>query len=313
MSSAFRFESDMLEEDVESVTSVDDEQSSTASVYNQSIELVESFTCFPKLPAEIRLKIWKAALPGPRVVRIQLKLGPRQPRIDGKKKKPRMSRFVASCPPPIGLRVCRESRIEALKEYEIGFRTKTSPAQTYVNYDLDTFVLDTVGGYFPYTNRRYWNGAKSLPKRKRPVILHKEFSKIRHLVIDERFLWTVERLLTHDSFPCLEMISIIVFDKSNSSLMKGVYDLEERDCPQRPEREGPSLEWISAWLDAMANLAQGADASHVPPVIRFVNLIKGYGSMEATDKKAEAENLGEGELPRGLVRSHLSMDGSLVF
>ena len=138
---------------MESVTLDNGEESSVASVSKETIESVGSFTYFPKLPAEIRLKIWKDALPGPRIIRIQLKFEPRQPRIEGQKKKPQVSRFVASRPPPIGLRVCRESRIEALKEYEIGFPTKTSPAQTYVNYNLDTFVLDTLGSYFPYTSR----------------------------------------------------------------------------------------------------------------------------------------------------------------
>jgi hypothetical protein len=311
MSSTAGFGLDISEEDVKSVTLVNDLDSSVASMSNESIEPVEGFTYFPKLPAEIRLKIWKDALPGPRVIRIQLKFDPKPPRIEGQKKKPQVSRFVASRPPPIGLRVCRESRIEALKEYEIGFRTKTSPAQTYVNYDLDTFVLDTLGAYFPYTSRMTMNGTKPISKRKRPVILHREFSKIRFLVIDERFLWSADRLLTQNNFPCLEMVSIVVFDKSTPSLTRGFYDLEERDRPQQPERTGPSLVWINAWLDAMSDLAQKADANHVSPLIRFVNLIRGSGGKETKDKKTEVITAVEEELPMGLVQSYLKMDGTL--
>jgi hypothetical protein len=29
------------------------------------------FTCFPKLPKELQLEIWKASLPGPRVVKLR--------------------------------------------------------------------------------------------------------------------------------------------------------------------------------------------------------------------------------------------------
>lgn len=311
MSSTSGFSLDMSEEDLESVTSDNGEKFSTASVSNETIESVGSFTYFPKLPAEIRLKIWKDALPGPRVIRIQLKFEPRQPHAEGQKKKPQVSRFVASRPPPVGLRVCRESRIEALKEYEIGFPTKTSRAQTYVNYDLDTLVLDTLGAYFPHTGRTMMNETTSTTKKRRPVILHKEFSKIRFLVIDERFLWTVDRLLTKTSFPCLETVSIIVFDKSNSSLMRGFYDLEECERPKQPERTGPSLVWIDAWLKAMENLAKKAVANHPAPKIRFVNLIRGSGHDGSKVEKAEVKEAAEEKLPGGLVQSHLKMDGTL--
>jgi hypothetical protein len=311
MSSSRGFRLDMSEEDLESATSNNGKESSAASISDEAIEPVGSFTYFPKLPAEIRLKIWKDALPEPRVIRIQLKFETRQPRNEGQKKKPQVSRFVASRPSPVGLRVCRESRIEALKEYQIGFPTKTSPAQTYVNYNLDTFVLDTLGAYFPHTGRAMMNDTTSATRKKRPVILHKEFSKIRFLVIDERFLWTVDRLLTKTSFPCLETVSIIVFDKSNSSLMKGFYNLEERERPKQPERTGPTLVWIDEWLNATEDLAKKADANHPAPEVRFVNLIRGSGRDDTKDKKAEVKDATKSELPGGLDQTHLKMDGTL--
>ncbi|KUJ22822.1 uncharacterized protein LY89DRAFT_763295 [Mollisia scopiformis] len=33
-----------------------------------------SFTCFPRLPAELRLKIWKHSLPGPRIITMYMEL-----------------------------------------------------------------------------------------------------------------------------------------------------------------------------------------------------------------------------------------------
>jgi hypothetical protein len=311
MSSSRGFSLDMSEEDLESVTSDNGEDASNASISNKATEPVGAFTYFPKLPAEIRLKIWKAALPGRRIIRIYLKIEPRQPHIDGQKKKPQVSRFVAAQLPPVGLRVCRESRIEALKEYQTGFPTKTSPGQTYVNYNLDTFVLDTLGAYFPHTGRTMMSDTTSQTKKKRPVILHKEFSKIRFLVIDERFLWTTDRLLIKTSFPCLETVSIIVFDKSNSSLMRGFYDLEERERPKQPERTGPSLVWIDAWLNATEDLAKKADVNHPAPRIGFVNLIRGSGHDDTEDKKAEVKDAAKEESTGGLIQGHLKMDSTL--
>jgi hypothetical protein len=60
------------------------------------------FTTFLKLPTEIRLKIWKATFPGPRVVEIFA---------------PGDDTIRANLPPPIALSTCRESRTEALKTY----------------------------------------------------------------------------------------------------------------------------------------------------------------------------------------------------
>ena len=94
-------------------------------------------------------------------------------------------------------------------------------------------------------------------------------------------------LLTKANFPCLETVSIIVFDKSNSSFMRGFYDLEERERPKQPERTGPSLVWINAWLNATEALAKKADVNHVAPKIRFVNLIRGSGDEDTEDKKGE--------------------------
>lgn len=37
---------------------------------NPHSEVLEEFTVFPKLPIELRLRIWKFTLPGPRIVQV---------------------------------------------------------------------------------------------------------------------------------------------------------------------------------------------------------------------------------------------------
>jgi hypothetical protein len=58
-----------------------------------------TFTLFPKLPTEIRLKVWANALPGSRVIPINLSI--------------KHSR-ITNCASPVLFRVCQESRNFAL-------------------------------------------------------------------------------------------------------------------------------------------------------------------------------------------------------
>ena len=80
---------------------------------------MESFTSFPNLPAELRLKIWKAALPGPRTVRINLSLT-----------KPLIPPSSYGRKPPTLLSVCVEARGVGLGFYRSCFtspKSKPSP------------------------------------------------------------------------------------------------------------------------------------------------------------------------------------------
>ncbi|KAH9222737.1 hypothetical protein DL95DRAFT_258460, partial [Leptodontidium sp. 2 PMI_412] len=62
---------------------------------------------FPKLPAELRFKIWILSLPGPRVVELHYNA--------------LTSRAVSSTPAPAALHTSRESHEEALKQYSLLF------------------------------------------------------------------------------------------------------------------------------------------------------------------------------------------------
>jgi len=86
-------------------------------------EPAQEFTCFPKLPIELRLKIWECHLPGPRIIEIY-----EEERLYGTKpfdfevlrnifSSPKLG--AAAHSPILGvLRACHESREVLLSKYE---------------------------------------------------------------------------------------------------------------------------------------------------------------------------------------------------
>ena len=77
---------------------------------------LQEFTLFPELPAELRLKIWDFALPGPNVITVELDDSNWAIRGARPLPKPKYT-FENSPTPPIHLQVNIESRIHALKSY----------------------------------------------------------------------------------------------------------------------------------------------------------------------------------------------------
>jgi hypothetical protein len=97
-----------------------------------------SFTLFLQLPSELRLKIWKTMLPGPRTVNVQYRMKYEQ--FDGKN----ISAFTGWTSPdpvPVALQICQESREEALKHYQISFRSYFHPSKIYFDFSKDTLRL----------------------------------------------------------------------------------------------------------------------------------------------------------------------------
>jgi len=93
----------------------------------------QSFPRFLELPSEIRLNIWKYCLPGPRAV--ELEYGERAELLYSK------------YPPPITLSICRESRTEALKHYELAFNSRPNAGHIYFDFSRDSLhfqYIDTI-------------------------------------------------------------------------------------------------------------------------------------------------------------------------
>jgi hypothetical protein len=90
--------------------------------------LAETFTHFPKLATELRHKIWKMALPGPRVVAVKYSKATKLP-------------FSPARIPAI-LQVNRESRDEALKSYTLAFGLDGADGKIFFNFSTDILVYD---------------------------------------------------------------------------------------------------------------------------------------------------------------------------
>ncbi|KAE9380141.1 hypothetical protein N431DRAFT_432430 [Stipitochalara longipes BDJ] len=91
-----------------------------------------TFTLFPKLPQELRLKVWQSTVE-PRIVRIK------------------WSQQLSQCTTldnPIILRISHESREEGLKTYRPAFATiSASQPVIYANFSLDTVDFDWETAY----------------------------------------------------------------------------------------------------------------------------------------------------------------------
>jgi hypothetical protein len=92
----------------------------------QTVEQPE-FTLFPKLATETRLAIWKMAIPGPRVITIQVHNDATL----------NLRLLAASYAIPAILHTSRESREVALKSYELAFANHQNVKPMYVDFSKD--------------------------------------------------------------------------------------------------------------------------------------------------------------------------------
>ncbi|KAH8595078.1 hypothetical protein B0O99DRAFT_158032 [Bisporella sp. PMI_857] len=93
------------------------------------------FTIFNQLPTELRLKIWEAALPDPRVINIRQKeLRKRRPGYD-------IMGVTSDTKTPSVLLACRESYSVSSKFYTPSFAPAGSIPETYFDLQRDTLYL----------------------------------------------------------------------------------------------------------------------------------------------------------------------------
>ncbi|KAH6682654.1 hypothetical protein B0J14DRAFT_673036 [Halenospora varia] len=112
----------------------------------QEVEAELTFTCFPKLPPELRLKIWKLA-DGRRVLQFKLH----------SKQRTGLIKFKNQSGTPALLQVCHDSRQIALKHYVLGFEQKLrSWKPIYYSASKDTIVFNhfSEGAYFSSADYR---------------------------------------------------------------------------------------------------------------------------------------------------------------
>jgi len=124
---------------------------------NIEIPAERTFTCFPRLPAELRMKVWKYASHVTRNIDISTRILYLSSEPQGKGAAPSYY-YTSSCPPPSILHVCKESRTEAMIYYQLDFessenvwnRSGTSrfppvyiatPPSIYINWQVDRVCL----------------------------------------------------------------------------------------------------------------------------------------------------------------------------
>ena len=112
-----------------------------ASISPQKISPSEpkpTFTLFPKLPTELRHKIIRYSLPGPRLVHLYFKKG------DFSYENGAISPMISEVEFPVMLHVCRESRQETLKSYQLQFGLGPNPPTVYFNFAIDTLQFGPI-------------------------------------------------------------------------------------------------------------------------------------------------------------------------
>lgn len=92
-----------------------------------------NFTVFLNLPTELRQKIWRETLPGPRIVEVRCDKG---------------NACTSSAKIPTALHVSSEARAEALRFYKLSFGSKAgskipdAAPKIWFNSAIDVFYLD---------------------------------------------------------------------------------------------------------------------------------------------------------------------------
>jgi hypothetical protein len=91
------------------------------------------------LLAELRLRVWKYAIPGPRVIR------PKASVLKSHVFKANIGlKFKSSTPVLALLHTCKESCAEASKTYQLGMRTFQNDLRVYVSFTRHTIYLRRV-------------------------------------------------------------------------------------------------------------------------------------------------------------------------
>jgi hypothetical protein len=112
------------------------------------------FTLFPKLPVELRIKIWKESYE-PRIIELRTTENWRSTRYD----------FVIP-KFPAALHVNKEARLEALKDYKMSFKHRQCRRSILFNFSLDTLHIRDCS-LSHYSSWRVSNTIQTLPDKEK--------------------------------------------------------------------------------------------------------------------------------------------------
>ncbi|KAL8370868.1 hypothetical protein RB595_000961 [Gaeumannomyces hyphopodioides] len=151
----------------------------------------QAFRCFPRLPPELRIKIWSFAFEEDRVVPLRwcegdddaAEPGPRG--TPGRRPRRRQQRRgTAGCTttarPPAALHVCHESRREALRRYQPSFGAASLPGRVLFDPERDLPFFGARNGYMA-SDGQFRTVLSLTPPA--------ELRMIRRLALSEALLW----------------------------------------------------------------------------------------------------------------------------
>jgi hypothetical protein len=147
------------------------------------------FPLFPKLPIELRLKIWKESHE-PRIIELRLPKNYRSNRYD----------FVIP-KFPAALHVNKEARLESLKDYKMSFKHKQCRRPILFNFSIDTLhIRDHSPFSYPF-----WRQVSAVMR----ILPDKE--KVQKLSVSHHF-WTIIESTPHILlFPALKDVTVCSF------------------------------------------------------------------------------------------------------
>jgi hypothetical protein len=120
-----------------------------------------SFHLFPRLPPELRLKIWNYTITTSSFVPVRWSQSQRV--------------FLSTRKPPTILHICQESRIFGLKTYTLSFASSPEFARIYFSFEDDVVFFD-------------WGTLGAIPGRLGRKLGDEECMKIRYMLIKEATL-----------------------------------------------------------------------------------------------------------------------------
>lgn len=196
-----------------------------------STTVTASFSLFPLLAPELRLKIWQHACPS-RIVSVRYM--------------PESDSCVSSSKPPAVLQACRESREEALRTYTLTFGTQSSSARIYFNPYRDIL-------YFPrYRQMGYDETLRDfrsfLNEDERDILGSVQTIAIDHVDPAVKRPWeSYNKAAFMRCFPALQEVLLILRDGATSPVLE--LGEEFGEPKEKPEH------LLKIWVDFRQSLA----------------------------------------------------------
>ena len=214
--------------------------------------LLAKFDKFPKLPAELRLMIWREALPGPRLVNVIFEFKDNYTRFGTR------PLYCKSCTPhPAMLHVCRESREEALKKYSLCFAMFSGQGKIYFDMNVDNFLI-TCDDLMDLLTSLNVIGGLRMPS----------FQGLRHLTLllcpSMRDVEPREIIFLVQDLQRLETITLALHEDHQCSLAWHDVPLHELEAAEEPE--GYRRDYDFALNDTVVRIWPK------PPVLKFMGI-----------------------------------------